>query len=260
MPSRRPSQLDSAERRHSWRPLWSPSKALAPNAPRCCGRSRHAIAHGKSLRDPAAIKRLEPDVGAAAQCHRSFSRRYAPTRASWPTPARCHLASRLRASAPTRSRAAGPRALFAALPSFRPSFNSVDCIVLHRPIECAAHFFKSSRSTSSSRTRFRSAVSSSCSAVVSTPGLPAPESAFARSTHCRSADSVRSRSRATSGMVFPSRRTRRTASALNSGVNFRRGLRAPFLPDMDTIYASRLVSTNSGQPQDARGGCKGACL
>ncbi len=71
-----------------------------------------------------------------------------------------------------------------------------------------------SRSIRSSRFSFRSFPSSSRSALVRTPGLPLPRSARARSTQLRSADAVRSRSRATCGIVVPSSRTRRTAPAL----------------------------------------------
>ena len=52
---------------------------------------------------------------------------------------------------------------------------------------------------------------------------PCVRSARARSTHSRSAVSVRSRSRAAAPTVLPSSRTRRTALALNSSVNWRRG-------------------------------------
>jgi len=96
----------------------------------------------------------------------------------------------------------------------------------------------------------RSVASSSFSAVVATPGLPLPRSARARSTQFRTLDSVRSRSRATCGMVLPSSRTRRTAPALNSSVKLLRG-RFCFFPSAmsDTVPASRLVSTRSDQAQ-----------
>ena len=60
----------------------------------------------------------------------------------------------------------------------------------------AAAFFRMSRSIRSSRISLRSRASSSRSAVVR-PVLPFVRSARACSTHFRSADSVRSRSRAT---------------------------------------------------------------
>ena len=87
------------------------------------------------------------------------------------------------------------------------------------------------------------AASSSRSAVVSSPGLPWPRSTFAWCTQSRSADSVRSSSRATSGMLLPPSSTSRTVSALNSRVNARRFRFAMRTP----IYAFPRVSTKSGQ-------------
>ena len=106
-----------------------------------------------------------------------------------------------------------------------------------------------SRSIGSSRFSLRSRASSSRSTVVS-PVLPWVRSARARSTHVRSADSVRSRSRATCRMVLPSSSTSRTAPTLNSSVKLRRTRFGLFPSSMiDTVSASRLVSTKRGEAQ-----------
>lgn len=84
-------------------------------------------------------------------------------------------------------------------------------------------FFRISRSISSLFTRFRSSESSLRSSLVSTSGGPLPASARARATHSRSDTSVRSRSTATCRIDRSPMSHSRTASALNSGVNDRRG-------------------------------------
>ena len=69
------------------------------------------------------------------------------------------------------------------------------------------------------------------------------------STHFRSDDSVRSRSRAAAPTVFPSSSTRRMAPALNSSVKLRR-VRFRFVSDIvDIVSAFRIVSTQSDQAQ-----------
>src|SRR5690606_24791201 len=116
----------------------------------------------------------------------------------------------------------------------------------------AAAFFRMSRSILSSRTSLRSRASSVRSSVVR-PVLPLVRSARARSTHCRSADGVRSRSRATSPTLLPWSSTRATAPALNSSVNRRFARRpsrsAPFI--FAIVATSRQVSTGVDQAHDA---------
>src|SRR5690606_11527935 len=85
---------------------------------------------------------------------------------------------------------------------------------------------------------------------VSAPSGPRPASTSACFTQLRTADSVRSRSRATSPMDRSPRLHSSTTSLLNSGVNF-----LLFLLAMDTSYRnSRLV----GCPRD-RVNYKWAC-
>src|SRR4051812_31955419 len=79
----------------------------------------------------------------------------------------------------------------------------------------AAAFFKISRSSFRTRTSLRSRESSSRSSVVSAPAGPRPASISACFTQLRSADTVRSRSRATSLIVLPLDQTSCTAFALN---------------------------------------------
>src|SRR5215510_5965900 len=86
----------------------------------------------------------------------------------------------------------------------------------------AAHFFAKSRSWERTRTSRRSRVNSARSSVVSAPWPPPFSSTAACFTHARRQVAVRSSSPATFATVFPDSRTRRTASALNSGVNTRR--------------------------------------
>src|SRR5262245_42436944 len=113
----------------------------------------------------------------------------------------------------------------------------------------AAAFFRISRSVRSSRTSLRRRPSSSRSAVVSTPGLPLPRSARARSTHLRSDDSVKSRSRAVAPTLLPSSSTSRTACALNSSSNRRRGRRLFVVSaiGLDIVSAFRKMSTKADQ-------------
>src|SRR5262249_8655334 len=85
----------------------------------------------------------------------------------------------------------------------------------------AVAFFKISRSICSRLFSRRSRCSSSRSAVVSSP-RPRPSSMSAWRTQLRTADSVRSRSRAISAIFLPPVRTSRTVSCLNSSVNARR--------------------------------------
>src|SRR6185369_3800726 len=112
----------------------------------------------------------------------------------------------------------------------------------------AAAFFRISRSIRSSRFSLRSRASSARSSVVS-PVLPFDRSARAWDAHVATEFALRSRSRATCAIVLPSSSTRRTAPALNSSVNARRG-RLP-LPScsfmLDIVSTFRQVSTKSGQ-------------
>src|SRR5690606_34160822 len=113
----------------------------------------------------------------------------------------------------------------------------------------AETFFSRSRSRRSSRTSFRRRVSSSRSSLIS-PVRPLVRSARVRSTQSRSADSVRSSSRAAAPTVLPSSSTSRTAPSLNSSENCRRGRRPALLRDMrDIVSTFRNVSTKSDQPQ-----------
>ena len=113
----------------------------------------------------------------------------------------------------------------------------------------AAAFFRTSRSTRRRRFSLRSRRSSSRSSVVK-PRRPCVRSARARSTQLRNADSVRSRSRATCPTLRSSSSTSRTAPALNSSSNCRRGRR--FLVGCtigDIVSAFRNVSTKPDQTQ-----------
>src|ERR1700733_5669317 len=113
----------------------------------------------------------------------------------------------------------------------------------------AAHFFAKARSCSTRGSSRRSRINSARSSVVSAP-CPAPfSSAAAWLTQSRRHVAVRSCSRATSATVFPESRTRRTASALNSGVN-RRRLRLVTLGLIDTFIMTGegwKVSMKTGQ-------------
>src|SRR5690349_7426227 len=119
----------------------------------------------------------------------------------------------------------------------------------HRPslAKNAAAFFRISRSSLRTRFSLRRRASSSRSWLVSAPAGPRPWSTSACCTQLRSAESVRSRSRAISLTVLLLDHTSCTALALNSAVNRRR-----FRFCMDTprvIVASRGVSTKPGQDQ-----------
>jgi hypothetical protein len=83
----------------------------------------------------------------------------------------------------------------------------------------AAAFFKISRSIRSCLFSRRSRVSSSRSAVVGAPAGPCPASISACFTQWRNADSVRSRSFATSAMLRLVSRIRRTVSDLRCPPN-----------------------------------------
>src|SRR6185369_4253146 len=98
--------------------------------------------------------------------------------------------------------------------------------------------FKMSRSIVSRLFSRRSRASSSRSAVVRAPGGPFPASVSARLTHSRSAVSVKSKSTATCVMVRSPTLQSRTASALNSGVNARRGRRFFFL---SMVHSRRIL-------------------
>src|SRR5262249_45306269 len=113
----------------------------------------------------------------------------------------------------------------------------------------AAAFFRISRSVRSSRFSFRRRASSSRSAVVK-PVRPCVRSARARVTQMRRLDSVRSRSRATLGMLLPSSSTSRTACALKSSSNRRRWRRVVFgvsAMARDIVSTFRKMSTKSDQ-------------
>src|SRR5215831_6676251 len=97
-----------------------------------------------------------------------------------------------------------------------------------------------SRSNCSRLFSLRSRASSSRSFVLNAPGGPLPASTSARCTQARRAVSVRSSSRATSGMLRPDC-TSLTASALNSGgknLRFRLAMN-----DSSRIFALSGVST-----------------
>src|SRR3989442_1790589 len=111
----------------------------------------------------------------------------------------------------------------------------------------AAAFFSISRSIRSCRASRRSATSSARSAVVNAPAPPPPASTPDCFTHCRTAVSVRSRSRETCPIVLPPSRTSSTTSALYSAVNFRRARFSMGTPRR--IFASSKVSTKSGEVQ-----------
>ena len=120
---------------------------------------------------------------------------------------------------------------------------------MRRSVERTTAFPRISRSICSSRTCLRSFASSSRSSLVR-PVWPLLRSARARSTQTRSAEAVRSRSRATPQTVLPSSSTSRTAPALNSSVKLRRTRFGLFPSSMiDTVSASRLVSTKTGEAQ-----------
>src|SRR3954451_8946684 len=113
----------------------------------------------------------------------------------------------------------------------------------------AVAFFKISRSSWRMRFSLRSRVNSSRSLVVR-PVRPCVRSARARLTQSRSAVSVKSRSRAAAPTVFPSSRTKRTALALNSSVNWRRGrLVGGSAIALDIVSSSGKMSTEADQPQ-----------
>src|SRR5206468_5151108 len=113
----------------------------------------------------------------------------------------------------------------------------------------AVAFFRMSRSIRSSRFSLRSRDSSARSSLVK-PVLPLVRSACARATQTPSEEGVRSSSRATAPMVFPSSKTRRTAPTLNSEVNLRRArLPADLVCILDIISAFQIVSIKSGQAQ-----------
>src|SRR5262245_4910579 len=112
----------------------------------------------------------------------------------------------------------------------------------------AAAFFRISRSVRSSRFSFRRRASSSRSAVVR-PVLPCVRSARARLTQARSAVSVRSRSRAARPTLLPSSSTSRTAWALKSSSNCRRGRRRLGVSAIarDIVSTFRKMSTKPDQ-------------
>src|SRR5712692_7085546 len=113
----------------------------------------------------------------------------------------------------------------------------------------AVAFFRMSRSIRSSRFSLRSCASSARSSLVS-PVLPRVRSACARATQTPREEGVRSSSRATAPMVFPSSSTNRMAPALNSGVNRRRArLPADLVCILDIISTSQIVSTKAGECQ-----------
>src|SRR6266851_1862676 len=86
----------------------------------------------------------------------------------------------------------------------------------------ATALFKISRSSRASRRSLRSCATSARSTVVK-PSARTPSSRSACLTHSRTAVSVSFNSRATPPAVLPGWRTSATTSALNSGVNDRRG-------------------------------------
>src|SRR2546425_6537208 len=111
----------------------------------------------------------------------------------------------------------------------------------------AVAFFRISRSIRSSRFSLRSCANSARSSLVR-PVLPRVRSACARATQTPREEGVRSSSRATAPMVFPSSSTNRIAPALNSGVNRRRArLPADLVCILDIISTFQIVSTKAGQ-------------
>src|SRR5262245_56537534 len=117
----------------------------------------------------------------------------------------------------------------------------------------AAAFFRISRSSRRIRFSFRRRASSSRSAVVR-PVLPCVRSARARLTQARSAVSVRSRSRAARPTLLPSSSTSRTAWALKSSSNCRRGRRRLGVSAIarDIVSTFRKMSTKPDQAQAPR--------
>src|SRR5256712_12565241 len=116
----------------------------------------------------------------------------------------------------------------------------------------AVAFFRMSRSIRNSRFSLRRRANSARSSLVR-PVRPFVRSACARATQDPSADGVRSSSRATAPMVFPSSRTSRTAPALNSDVNRRRDRLLPAPVRMvDILSAFQIVSTESGEAHKGR--------
>ena len=108
-----------------------------------------------------------------------------------------------------------------------------------------------SRSIRSSRFSLRSRASSVRSSVVR-PVLPWLRSARACRTQLPSADGVRSSSRATAPIVFPSSNTSRTAPTMNSSENCRRArLPACFDPILAIVSTFRTMSTKPDQAQSA---------
>src|SRR5690606_4757943 len=127
-----------------------------------------------------------------------------------------------------------------------------ELVAAHEPsfAKKAVAFFRMSRSIVRRLFSRRRRASSSRSAVVRASGVPPWESTPACFTQARTADSVRSRRRATSTML--SLWHRRTTSALNSAVNLRRGLRCFFDDAMDhsrRILAPFGVSVKWGEAQ-----------
>jgi hypothetical protein len=117
----------------------------------------------------------------------------------------------------------------------------------------AAAFRRISRSSRKIRFSFRRQASSSRYAVVR-PVRPCVRSARAWSTHLRSDDSVRSRSRLTREIDWLSTRTSRTAWALKSSSNYRRGRRRLEVSAIgrDIVSTFRKTSTKPTNPSQPR--------
>ena len=137
--------------------------------------------------------------------------------------------------------------LVAAVPPYLqlPS-NAPGLVVLQRPLDRTAAFFRISRSLRSCRFSRRRRRNSSRSSVVSASAGPSPRSTEACLSQPRTADSVRSKSRAT----WPTERSpcsqSSTTSALNSLVKLRR-----FLFAMEHLVAhSGLVGVSAKPDQD----------
>ena len=158
----------------------------------------------------------------------------------------------LDATARRRSHSAIPPRSCNARQSRSPSprrYTQTSGVVLR---EEGGRFFRISRSRRNSRFSFRSCAISSRSAVVK-PVLPWVRSACAWRTHWDNADAVRSSSRATLPIVFPSSKTSLTAPALNSSENRRRSRLARLPASMlDIVSTFQKVSTRSGQAQTRR--------
>ena len=141
----------------------------------------------------------------------------------------------------------------AARDNTRPTVNSAFSAAIQANLTPGAsrrrpRLFLGCRAPSAARDSLCAAAPAPRARRSSGPVRPCVRSARARSTHSRSAVSVRSRSRAAAPTVLPSSRTRRTALALNSSVNWRRGRRFGVSAiGLDIVFPFGKMSTESDQ-------------